>query len=132
MSAARAGRTTPIPLLLRTGHAVSVAIVAGGAWFGVDPGAYRRWLGAAGATGLALVVVEVRHGRGWALEGRGLLALAHVAVLALALRPGGAAAATLAAFVLGMVGSHMSRGWRKWSLLRGRAAEDPEPPREPL
>jgi hypothetical protein len=120
---ARGGRTTVGAIVLRTGHVAAMAIVVGGSWLGAPGAALRTWGIATALTGLALAVIEIGHGREWPWQGRGVASLAHVSVLVLLAVPGAAPAATMAALVLGMAGSHMPRAWRKWSF-RLRAVID--------
>lgn len=124
VSPARVGRTTVGAIALRAGHVASMSVVVGGAWTGAAGATLRPWFVATTVTGLTLVALEIGHGREWPWQGRGVLALAHVAVLGLAALPGGVPAGTMAALVLGMAGSHMPRAWRKWSFRRGAAVDD--------
>jgi hypothetical protein len=118
MSAGRA-----IGIALRTAHLGTVALLVGGAF--ALPGSHRPlWGVLVLATGLGLLVSEASHSRHWIYQGRGLLTLAHVAVLgAIPLAPRLAPAALLLALAIGSVGSHLPGSLRKWSLRHRRVLE---------
>jgi hypothetical protein len=105
----------------RTAHLGAMALLAGGAWFGVPGEALRGVLAGTVLSGLALLVSEATHSRHWVYQVRGLAALAHVgaALLLGALGPG----ALLAAIVIGAVGTHLPKGLRAWSLRHGAAVD---------
>jgi hypothetical protein len=115
------GRGRAAGIAARTAHLAAMAVLAGGAWNGLPDGALRASLLATVLTGVALLASEASHSRHWVYQGRGLFALAHLGVAALAgwLGP----AALMAALVIGAVGSHLPRGLRCWSL-RHRAIVD--------
>jgi len=118
-----------VAILLRTTHLGAMALLVGGAWYGLPPDALRGAGEVTVLSGAGLVVSEASHGRHWPYQVRGLLVLAHLALAALVsqLGPG----ALLAAVVVGAVGSHLPKGLRAWSL-RHRAVLDedgrPVPP----
>ena len=120
---ARATLTFPraIGIVLRTAHLGAMAVLSGGAWFGVPAGELRGAMVATAVSGLALLVSEASHSRHWVYQGRGLLVLAHLGATGLvsALGP----AALLGALVIRAVGSHLPKGLRAWSL-RHRAVVD--------
>lgn len=128
MDAARDLSRTPwaraLGVLLRAGHLGAMAVLVGGTHFSVQAPALHPWRAATAGTGLALLVLEASHSRHWAYQGRGVLALLHVAALALLLVPAlGGGAALAAALGLGAVGSHLPRALRKWSFRHGRVVE---------
>jgi hypothetical protein len=108
-------------IALRTAHLGAMALLVGGAWYGVPDAALRGGLVAVVLSGAGLVVSEASHSRHWVYQGRGLLVLAHLAAagLAGALGPG----ALLAALVVGAVGSHLPKNLRAWSLRHGAVVE---------
>jgi hypothetical protein len=108
-------------IALRTAHLTAMALLAGGAWYGVTVGELRGALVATALSGLALLVSEASHSRHWVYQGRGLLVIAHVAACGMASAWG--STALLAALVIGAVGSHLPKGLRAWSL-RHRAVVD--------
>mgnify|MGYP006267931671 CR=1 FL=1 len=117
------GTARAVAVALRTAHLLAMAVFVGTVFAaGPDPAA-RTWRWLAFATGAALLVTEVTHGRDWPWQGRGVAALAHVAVLALLGVEGMERWAVAAAVVLGSVGSHMPRSLRKWSFRHGRVVD---------
>jgi hypothetical protein len=112
---ARGRRGRAAGIAVRTAHLGTMAVLTGGAFFGVPHPALRAWAALTAATGLALLGLEASHSRHWAYQGRGVLALLHVAALALIAALGAPAALGLALGV-GAVGSHLPRAVRKWSL----------------
>jgi hypothetical protein len=108
------GLPRAVGIALRTAHLLAMAVLAGGAWFGVPAAELRGALWATVLSGLALGVSEASHSRHWIYQGRGLLTLAHVAAAALASAWG--PAAMVGALVIGAVGSHLPKGLRAWSL----------------
>ncbi len=101
-----------------------MAMVVGGAVLRGRPADVRPWLALATATGIGLLAIEVKHGREWPWQGRGVLAMAHVGALALLPLPRYCAVGALLALLLGAVGSHMPRRWRKWSFRLGKVVDD--------
>jgi hypothetical protein len=80
---------------------------------------YYAWLVV--ATGLGLVATELHHSLRWPHEGRGLLAMSHMAPVALLHFGEGLCVEMLwIALVIGAIGSHMPRDWRHWSLVYGK------------
>ncbi|HEU4386003.1 MAG TPA: hypothetical protein VFR85_21140 [Anaeromyxobacteraceae bacterium] len=117
------GPARAVSVALRTAHLLAMAVFVG-MIFAAGPDPVRttwRWL--AFATGGALLVTEVTHGRHWLWQGRGVATVAHVAVLALLAVQGMERWAVAAAVVVGSVGSHMPRTLRKWSFRHGRVVE---------
>ena len=117
------GPARAVAVVLRTAHLLAMAVFVG-AIFAVGPEqAAGTWRWLAFATGGALLVTEVSHGRHWLWQGRGVATVAHVAVLALLAVQGMERWAVAAAVVVGSVGSHMPRTLRKWSFRHGRVVE---------
>ena len=110
-----------VDIVLRTAHLGAMAVLVGGAWYGVPASALRTGLLATALTGAALLASEASHSRHWIYQGRGLLVLAHLGAFGLAYTLG--FGALMAALVIGAVGSHLPRSFRKWSL-RHRAVVD--------
>jgi len=118
----RRGPTAPslsrtVGIVLRTAHLGAMAVLMGGAWYGLPAGALGSALLATLLTGAGLLASEASHSRHWIYQGRGLMTLAHLgaAGLAHALGP----SALMAALVLGAVGSHLPKSLRSWSLRHG-------------
>jgi hypothetical protein len=115
------GPARAVNIALRTAHLGAMAVLTGGVAFGV-PGASSGLVAALTvATGAALLLSEMSHGSGWLGEGRGLLALLHVAVAAALFAAGQGRAGAATALVVGAVGSHLPRSLRRWSIRRGSA-----------
>jgi hypothetical protein len=112
-------------IALRTAHLGAMAVVTGGLAFGVPAAALRLGAILTAASGAALLLSEMSHGRGWVAEGRGLLALAHVAAVGALAAAGWPAAGVAVALVLGAVGSHLPRSLRRWSLRSRRSPPSP-------
>lgn len=112
-----------IAVLLRTAHLLAMAGFAGGVFAGAAPGPLGAWRQGAVASGAALLLTELTHGRGWAASGRGVAVLAHVGVLGLFAVGGLDGLACAAAVVIGSLGSHMPKRWRKWSFRHGRVVD---------
>ena len=116
------GTARAVAVGLRTAHLLAMAVFVG-AVFAAGPEPARTWRWLAFATGAALLVTEVSHGRHWLWQGRGVATVAHVAVLALLAVEGMQRWAVAAALVVGSVGSHMPRSLRKWSFRHGRVID---------
>jgi hypothetical protein len=112
-----------IAVALRTAHLLAMAAFVGGT-FAVTPDAsIRTWRLLAFANGAALLASELSHGRHWIYQGRGVIALAHIGVLALLAVDGMDRYACAAAVVIGSIGSHMPRSLRKWSFRHRRVVD---------
>jgi len=113
---ARATLSLPraIGIVLRGAHLGAMAVLVGGSWYGLPADRLGGAIAATAVTGAALLVSEASHSRHWVYQGRGLLVLAHLAVLGLASALG--PAALLAALAIGAVGSHLPKALRTWSL----------------
>jgi TRAP-type C4-dicarboxylate transport system permease small subunit len=117
------GAARAIAVALRTAHVLCMAVFAGAVFAGGADLSLPTWRWLAFASGAALLVTEVSHGRHWLWQGRGVATLAHVAVLGLLGVAGLERWAVAAAVVVGSVGSHMPRSLRKWSFRHGRVVE---------
>jgi hypothetical protein len=113
-----------IAIAARTAHLLAMA-----GYVGTLMGARRqdrgRWRIATTLTGAALLATEASHSRHWPYQGRGLMTVAHIAILPLghvADRAGRPVA--IAALVIGAVASHLPRSIRKWSLRHRRVVAD--------
>lgn len=111
-----------VEIAVRTAHVGAMALVLGGHHFGAASSSLRAWYFLTALTGAALLASEASHSRHWIYQARGVVTLAHVAVVALvAVAP--APVALAAALVLGSIGSHLPRTVRKWSLRHRRVVE---------
>ncbi len=123
MAGAYGGAVRAIGIGLRTAHLFAMALFTGGVHLGATAPSLATWRAATVATGAALLVVEISHGRHWPYQVRGVAVLAHAAALALLAWAGMDRSATIAALVLGGLGSHVPRSVRKFSLLHRRVVE---------
>lgn len=119
------GPARALNIALRTAHLGAMAVLAGGVAFGVPGASTGNAAALTVGTGAALLLSEMSHGRGWLTEGRGLLAILHVAAAGALFAAGQARAAAATALVVGAVGSHLPKALRRWSLRRGSDG-DPE------
>jgi hypothetical protein len=110
-----------VGIALRTVHLGAMALLAGGAWYGVPMVELHGAVLATTLSGLALLASEASHSRHWVYQGRGLLVIAHLGAFALVGAWG--SAALIGALAVGAVGSHLPKGLRAWSL-RHRAVVD--------
>jgi len=111
-----------IRMALRTAHIATTGILIGGHFFGIESARLLPWLWAAVATGAAFIVVELYGSCIWLVQGRGLLTLAKLVLLALV--PVFWAQRVwllLAVVVIGSVGSHMPGRFRYYSVIHRRA-----------
>ena len=107
---------------LRTSHLGAMAVLVGGLAFAAPAAQLGAWQGLTAASGLLLLLLERSHSPHWLYQGRGLIALLHVALAGLA---AGSSSRSLAAaaLVVGAVGSHLPRTVRRWSLRHRRVVE---------
>jgi len=117
------GGARAIAVVLRTAHLLAMALFVGGVFTATPDPSLRTWRLLAFATGIALLASEMSHGRHWLYQGRGVVALAHVGVLALLAVDGMDRYACAAAVVIGSIGSHMPRSLRKWSFRHRRVVD---------
>ena len=109
-------------IILRTAHICTCSVLMGGHLFGIEPGWILPWTYAAILTGAALLFLEAYPGWRYTCEGRGLMVLAKLALLALVPLAWGARVPILfGVIVLGSIGSHMPRKYRHYSILGRRA-----------
>lgn len=111
-------------IAIRTAHVAVIGILLGGAFFEIPLKQLLHLYPFVFATGGVLIVLEICHSRHWPYQGRGVLVLAHIGVLGLVpLCPNLRVPILLAVLALGMVGSHMPKNLRHWSLIHGRVLE---------
>lgn len=118
----------PVPRSLaiaaRTAHLLAMAGYLGTLLQGRREGR-DQWRLATTLSGAALLATEISHSRHWPYQGRGLLTIAHIAVLLLGHVSNRAATpVAIAALVIGAVASHLPRWIRKWSLVHRRVVAD--------
>jgi hypothetical protein len=107
-----------VNIALRTVHLGAMALLTGGVAFGVPAESLSTATVLTVASGAALLLSEMSHGKGWLGEGRGILALAHVGAAGALFAAGQGRAGAATALVVGAVGSHLPKSLRKWSLRR--------------
>jgi hypothetical protein len=121
----RPGGTRALDVVLRTVHVGVSGILLGGVAFAVPFPRLVPWHHLVVASGGALIASEIyHHSRHWPYQGRGVMALTHVGLLGLVhLRPDWKVAILSAVLVVGMVGSHMTKNLRYWSIVHGRVVQ---------
>ena len=121
------GPARALNIALRTAHLGAMAVLTGGVAFGQPATSLSNVTFYTVATGAALLLSEMSHGKGWLAEGRGLLALLHVAAAGALFAAGQPRAGAAAALVVGAVGSHLPKTLRKWSFRRDAPEPGPDP-----
>lgn len=117
-------------IALRTAHMAAGGVLFGGHVFDIGTERLADWLLLTLATGVLLVLLEIRHGRRWAVEGRGVLVLAKILILcALPWLWPQRVPLLFVVIVIGSAGSHMPKRLRHYSLLERRYInpDDEEP-----
>jgi hypothetical protein len=110
-----------IRIALRTAHIAAAGILLGGHFFGVEAGRLSPWWWATIGTGAAFVAVELYGSCVWLAQGRGLLTLAKLALLALLpLFWKQRVWILLLVLGIGSIGSHMPSRFRYYSVAHGR------------
>jgi hypothetical protein len=110
--------TRLLDIILRTAHVLVISVLFGGAVLKFPPAGLVHWQYLALASGGALILSELLHGRHWPYQGRGVMVFIHVGLFSLVgLRPDLALPCLLAALVVGMLGSHMPKRLRYWSFV---------------
>lgn len=118
-------RARALNIAFRTMHLGLAGVLVGGHVFDVPRERLLSWLYLTIASGAVLVVLEAWPSGRWLHEGRGLMTLTKLLLLALVPWCWPYRVWLLAAIViLGSVGSHMPARFRYYSLLYGH----PEPP----
>ncbi|MRR33955.1 hypothetical protein EG829_04530 [bacterium] len=113
-----------LDLILRTGHIAVAGILFGGFVFEVPFYDLHLWHWLTVATGVGLLLLELRHSLSWPHQGRGVMGIFHMGLPGIAhLRPDLAVPLLWATMVLGSIGSHMPRNLRHWSLLYRRVVD---------
>lgn len=110
-------------IAFRTAHIAAMALVVGGHAFDAATSRIYPWLLTTIVTGAALVAVEARDvSFRWVFEGRGLMVLAKLALLAIVPFAWSARLQILfVVIVIASVGSHMPGRFRHYSVIeRGR------------
>ena len=113
-----------IAIAFRTAHLAAMALLVGALQFAAPDADLRSWRVLTAVTGVALLATELTHSRHWIYQGRGVATIAHVAALAVVVAfPSMGRSGTVAALVIGSVGSHLPRGLRKWSFRHRRVVD---------
>jgi hypothetical protein len=115
------GWTRVVDIIARTGHVTAIGVVFAAVVFNIPSSRIIPWNIAVAATGAILVVSEICHRPHWIQQCRGLMVMAHVALLGLVhVFPDIRMLLLSLAIVFGMVGSHMPKNIRYWFLIHGR------------
>jgi len=113
-----------LDIILRTGHIAVGGILLGGFVFDVPYFDLHLWHWLTIATGVGLLLLELRHSLNWPHQGRGIMGIFHMGLPGIVhLRPDLAVPLLWATMVLGSVGSHMPRWLRHWSILYRRVVD---------
>lgn len=120
----RPGWIRATDILMRAVHIAAGGVLFGGAVFAVPFSQLISWHRGAVASGIILVLLGISQSRNWPHQVRGVMVMAHVAVLGLVhLCPEYRAPIVATALLLGAVVSHMPGDIRHWSLLLGRKTD---------
>jgi hypothetical protein len=116
--------TRTVDIMLRGCHIGTTSVLFGGAVCGVPIAEIFTYHGLSIATGVGLILSEVYHSRHWLYQGRGIMALIHVGLLALVhFRPDLIVQILIVVLAFGVVGSHMPKKLRYWSFVHGRVMD---------
>lgn len=116
--------TRVLDILLRAAHVLVISALFGGVVFKIPAAQLQAWRILAAASGGLLILSELLHSLHWPYQGRGVMVYIHAGLFILAsLRPTLAPACLAAALVLGILGSHMPKRLRHWSLLHRRVMD---------
>lgn len=119
--AKRPSWTRTLDVILRTAHVAVTSVLFGGAVCEIPLDRLHSWNKLVIATGCALVASEVYHCRHWPYQIRGILGILHLGLLGVVhWRPELAVPVLTVVLVLGMLGSHMPKSIRYWSVLHRR------------
>lgn len=117
----RPGWIRVLDITMRTVHIATTGVLFGGAVFAIPFSRLVTWHQGAVASGMVLVLLGFNQSRHWPHEVRGVMVMAHVAILGLTrLFPTYRPEIVATALVLGAVVSHMPGDIRHWSLLYRR------------
>jgi len=116
--------TRVLDIVLRAAHVLVISALFGGAVFQVPAAQLLPWRILAAASGVALIASEVLHSLHWPYQGRGVMVYVHAGLFILAsLQPSLALPCLAAALIFGILGSHMPKRLRHWSLLHRRVTD---------
>ncbi|HJV65254.1 MAG TPA: hypothetical protein VJ550_05950 [Geomonas sp.] len=105
-------------LVFRVGHVAVGGILFGGLFWQVPFSNLLLWHKLTIATGLLLIACGIAGSRHWIYQGRGILALLHLALVWLVHSGRGPmTTALMAVLVSGVVGSHLPGNIRHWSVV---------------
>jgi hypothetical protein len=116
----RPGWIRALDITMRAAHIATTGVLFGGAVFSVPFSRLISWHQGAVASGVVLALLGINQSRRWFCEIRGVMVMAHVAILGLVrLCPEHRPSIVAIALVIGAVVSHMPGDIRHWSLLHG-------------
>ncbi|MBJ6725300.1 hypothetical protein [Geomesophilobacter sediminis] len=105
-------------LVFRVGHVAVGGVLFGGMFWGEPFSLMVRWHWFTVATGFLLIAAGIFSSRHWIYQGRGVLALFHLALAwVVHAFPAQVPAALMAIVVSGVVGSHLPGDIRHYSLV---------------
>ena len=109
----------------RTAHILAFSVLVGGHVFGVAKEALMPWLCATLVTGAALSIIEAFPSWRWFYQGRGVLVLSKLALLAVVPYAWDYRVAVLfLVVVITSVGSHMPGRYRYFSVVHGQVLKE--------
>lgn len=116
-------------IALRTAHLIAVSLMVGGYVWGVSPARLRTPLLLVCLTGMGLAGLELRKSPHWLFQGKGLVILVKLSLLAwLPMAGDRTQALLLVVMVLASVGAHMPSRYRHYSVLLRRVVSAPPSP----
>lgn len=113
--------TRVLDIIFRTAHVGMISVVSGGLVFGVPRDRLVIWGYFVIITGCLLIVSEMYHRRHWLYQVRGIFVIIHAGLFGISFfYPNLALLFLPLAIIIGMVGSHMPKRIRYYSLLHKR------------
>ena len=117
----RSGVTKVLDLILRSFHIGMSGVFLGGVVLTVPYATLSAWHHLAIATGVAMIIFNIFKCRHWPYQGRGLVAVLHIALVWFVhVRPDLAVQLLAIGLAVGVTGSHMPAFLRHWSLVHRR------------
>lgn len=111
-------------LVFRVGHVAVSGILFGGLFWQVPFSSMLLWHKLTIASGSLLIVSGMASSRHWIYQGRGILAIFHLALVWFVHSSGGGITGALMAIVVsGVVGSHLPGNIRHWSVVHRRRVD---------
>ena len=114
----RSGASKSLNLVLRVCHVIAGSVLFGGLFWREPFTGLLLWHKLTILTGGVLIALSIVESKHWIYQGRGVMALGHVALVWLIhCYPGQMIPALLAVLGSGVVGSHLPGNIRHWSVV---------------